>query len=462
MLVHNLVVTGSLTFPTALPISGSLLISGSIATNGNVGVGTTNPLYRLHVANSAPFTASYFDGGTNNTSFYILGGAGGAIQTNVNGIRVNDGMIINARNGGIVYFNRDVNADFLVHYNTGASTALFITGSTGYVGINTNNPTSPLHISAQSDSVGGDGIRLSNSAINRIWNTRFGTNTNLTYNLDFYDGTSWNNRLKLTYNGNVGLGVTPSTWSTGTAIEVGFIGSSVWSYGTNNTYLTANAYFNGAWYYAANGPATLFQQDGGAFAWKIVGSGTAGGAITWSQTMSIPSDNVLLLGTTSTGATNSGGMIFRATNAAYGGVIIMNHSTTNNTSAGYIDCYYNTSYIGGIAQNGGSNVSFLTSSDYRLKEDLKDFDGLTLISTLKVYDFKWKAEDSRMYGVIAHEAQEVIPYIVSGDKDEMKENGKMKIQVVDYSKIVPVLIKAVQELKAENDALTTRITALEN
>jgi hypothetical protein len=71
----------------------------------------------------------------------------------------------------------------------------------GFVGIGTNNPTSPLYIVAQSDSIGGDGIRLGNSAISRMWNTRFGTNSDLTYNLDFYDGAAWSNRLKLTYTG---------------------------------------------------------------------------------------------------------------------------------------------------------------------------------------------------------------------------------------------------------------------
>jgi hypothetical protein len=181
-----------------------------------------------------------------------------------------------------------------------------------------------------------------------------------------------------------------------------------------------------------------------------------------TERMRITNDNVVLIGTTSTSPSNSGGMIFRATNAAYGGVIIMNHSTTNNVGAGYLDLYYNTSYIGGISQNGASNVLFNTSSDYRLKEDLKDFNGLNLVSNLKVYDFKWKAENSRMYGVIAHELQEVIPYAVSGNKDEMKEDGIIKVQVVDYSKLTPVLVKAIQELKAQNDALKTRIETLEN
>ena len=52
-----------------------------------------------------------------------------------------------------------------------------------------------------------------------------------------------------------------------------------------------------------------------------------------------------------------------------------------------------------------------------------------------------------MDGVLAHELQEVIPYAVTGIKD-----GK-DMQGVDYSKIVPVMVQAIQELKAENDTL---------
>jgi hypothetical protein len=57
-----------------------------------------------------------------------------------------------------------------------------------------------------------------------------------------------------------------------------------------------------------------------------------------------------------------------------------------------------------------------------------------------------------MDGVIAHELQDIIPYAVVGEKDGENMQG------VDYSLIVPVLVKAIQELKAENDNLKSILT----
>lgn len=106
--------------------------------------------------------------------------------------------------------------------------------------------------------------------------------------------------------------------------------------------------------------------------------------------------------------------------------------------------------IGSISRIGTTSaVAYNTTSDYRLKEDLKEIKGLEKISKIKVYDFKWKDDNSRMDGVIAHELQEVVPYAVTGEKDAKE------MQQVDYSKLVPILVQAIQEL---ND----KIKILEN
>jgi hypothetical protein len=109
----------------------------------------------------------------------------------------------------------------------------------------------------------------------------------------------------------------------------------------------------------------------------------------------------------------------------------------------------NRTTIGSIESSDGVNTVYSTTSDYRLKEDLKDFNGLEKISAIKVYDFKWKNINHRTYGVLAHELQEIIPYAVVGKKDDLEDDGNIRTQGADYSKIVPVLVKAIQELNAK-------------
>ena len=113
-----------------------------------------------------------------------------------------------------------------------------------------------------------------------------------------------------------------------------------------------------------------------------------------------------------------------------------------STSIELVAFYNPNGKVGSITTNG-SATAFNTSSDYRLKEDLKDFDGLDKVSKIPVYNFKWKVDDSRSYGVLAHELQEVVPNAVNGEKDADEMQG------VDYSKVVPLLIKSIQELEAK-------------
>jgi hypothetical protein len=114
--------------------------------------------------------------------------------------------------------------------------------------------------------------------------------------------------------------------------------------------------------------------------------------------------------------------------------------------------------IGSITRVGTTDaVLYNTTSDYRLKEDLQEIEGLQVLSSIKVYNYKWKNHESRMDGVLAHELAEVLPYAVHGEKDEVDEEGNDIMQGVDYSKIVPILIKAIQELKTEIDSLKNQI-----
>lgn len=103
-----------------------------------------------------------------------------------------------------------------------------------------------------------------------------------------------------------------------------------------------------------------------------------------------------------------------------------------------------------------------TASDYRLKKDAKKFNGLGLVKKIQVYDYAWKADGTREYGVMAHELQADLPYLVSGKKDKVDENGQLQIQRVNYAKLVPVLLRAIQEQQEMLSEIKEKIEAIKH
>ena len=110
--------------------------------------------------------------------------------------------------------------------------------------------------------------------------------------------------------------------------------------------------------------------------------------------------------------------------------------------------------LGSITQSGGSGVAYNTSSDYRLKENVQPMTGgLAAVAALKPVTYDWVIDQTSGEGFIAHELQAVIPAAVSGEKDAVNQDGSIKAQGVDFSKIVPHLVAAIQELTARLEAL---------
>ena len=106
-------------------------------------------------------------------------------------------------------------------------------------------------------------------------------------------------------------------------------------------------------------------------------------------------------------------------------------------------------FIGSISTSSTS-TAFNTSSDYRLKENVNyDWDGTTELKKLKPAKFNFKTDASKtLDGFLAHEVSSIVPIAVSGDKDGVDENGDPEYQGIDQSKLVPLLVKTVQELEA--------------
>jgi hypothetical protein len=106
-------------------------------------------------------------------------------------------------------------------------------------------------------------------------------------------------------------------------------------------------------------------------------------------------------------------------------------------------------------------TSYITSSDYRLKENIAPMTGaLSVVQQLKPCTYNWKVDGSDGQGFIAHELQEVVPECVTGEKDAVDDEGNIKPQGIDTSFLVATLTAAIQELKAELDATKAEVAAL--
>jgi len=112
----------------------------------------------------------------------------------------------------------------------------------------------------------------------------------------------------------------------------------------------------------------------------------------------------------------------------------------------------------GSIDSSGTATAYNTSSDYRLKEnEVTLLDGITRLKNLKPYRFNFKSDkDKTLDGFFAHEVAEVVPEAITGEKDAVDDDGNMIRQGIDHSKLVPLLVKAVQELTAKVEALENK------
>ncbi len=108
--------------------------------------------------------------------------------------------------------------------------------------------------------------------------------------------------------------------------------------------------------------------------------------------------------------------------------------------------------VGSIRYNGAAGVTFNTTSDQRLKENIHASKfGLEALKAVKVYDYNFKADSQKTVstGVLAQELHKVYPQAVTVGGADAKANPWQ----VDYSKLVPMLIKSVQELSQDVESL---------
>ena len=161
-------------------------------------------------------------------------------------------------------------------------------------------------------------------------------------------------------------------------------------------------------------------------------------------------------------APNSSGAGFVGQNTGVG----VPCALATNQPSGTLLVFYNGTFpsvsTAGEVRLGGPGVLYIDFSDYRLKENIVPLsDAVIKLKQLapKRFTFIDRPEVGTLDGFIAHEVQAVVPQAVSGEKDEVDENGKPRYQGIDSSNLVPLLTAALQEAVARIEALEAKVGA---
>ena len=139
------------------------------------------------------------------------------------------------------------------------------------------------------------------------------------------------------------------------------------------------------------------------------------------------------------------------------GLLISNGS--NSTSGATMVGFYRPdgTMLGSIGQNSATTVSYNTSSDRRLKNNIANTHfGINDLMKIQVRDYVYKADASKtmVTGFIAQELYEIFPNAVT------KPANAEDMWSVDYGKVTPLLVKAIQEQQATIEAQQKQINEL--
>ena len=221
------------------------------------------------------------------------------------------------------------------------------------------------------------------------------------------------------------------------------------------------------------GGSTIRFQNPGQRLWSIGNDSTSfviNDVTAGSERMRIDPNGDLLLNTTITGVQDANAI---ATDSSRGrlylntidtsGTLFLNQSY-NDSASRYQILFYRREALVGSIQSSTSATSYLTTSDYRLKENLNAIsNGIDRVKQLNPLRFNFIANpEETVDGFLAHEVDSIVPEAITGEKNALDEKGNIDPQQIDQSKLVPLLTAALKEAVAKIEALETRVTALEN
>jgi len=445
--------------------------------DGKVGIGTTSPGSQLHLSTSTAQNDAHGQlkvvqtdtsgGASTNAGINLMNhyGTSQFMQWEDNGLRIGSRILTNSGNGNVIL-------------TTGADAEAMRLLANGNVGIGTSSPDNTLHVHTNSAgsvtaNVDFDDLVVENntnmgmsflSPNNTFQQIGFGDVDDNDIGKIIYQHTNdsmqfvvnASERMRITSAGNVGIGENDpdSTLTVKGASHTNFQVKS--NSESTKAFIQTVQDSDVRIGSSTNHPVSFYQNGGEVMRISANGSGKR-----------------FTMGTTS--PLNGGGAMASFVFSGAQGVFI---STVNQSGGQCMGFVHQQSSVVGSINITSSATQYATSSDYRLKENVDyTWDATTRLKQLKPARFNFIADDTNTLvdGFLAHEVSSVVPNAVVGTKDAMKEEvlyveddelpdgknvGDVKeavrpdYQHMDHSKLVPLLVKTIQELEA-------RITALE-
>ena len=499
----------TLTFSTA-PANGRV-ITVYHAKAVSIGTPSDNSVDTVQLVDGAVTSAKL------DTNIAIAGtlGVTGAVDM-ASTLTMSAGGTISAGGVNDLVLNAGASGTPDIYLQSGGATKVKIEGSNGNVGIGTSTPLGDLSIGSNGNASGGNiqlGVDTNNAnKYTAITSKAYASDAQpegfITIASQSYDGgndtfigggfgeldastgirfytaattntATGTERLRIDSSGNVGIGTNSPTFSAGGGLNV--------AQGTFATIRARGGASTGVDFaQASDGKGYVYVRDNADL---LFGTNNA-------ERLRISSAGEVSINTTSTGGTLN--VLATGSDTANW---CQRYFTTGTANELYIVDFmdYQGQRMGYITGNAvGNTVAYQTSSDYRLKENVDyTWDATTRLKQLKPARFNWIRDESNTLvdGFLAHEVEDIVPEAISGEKDatETKTNAVVNsygnyiadnvteeewlvgkedgtydadttwaashtqdlYQGIDQAKLVPLLVKTIQELEA-------RITTLEN
>jgi hypothetical protein len=405
---------GTLTANNTLYFNAGGSARMTILSGGNVGIGTTSPSAKLHVIGSVYAVSANANQGSPAAGVFYSG----------------DDSAASWRGGVAIIHNSDVTitagSSIGINFQPLASTSSTFYGAASIKAIRPNSTAN-------------------NQDTDLAFFTRVGSS----------NSTTDAEKMRITAGGNVGIG------NSSPADKLDVSGNI--SIGSTNKIYNGSANDSAGLYFSSN------QVNISGYSGIIFRSSTTNVA-SQTERMRITSDGYVYINTTTNPLPDNAVPQFGILAGSGTDAVNIKHTQNGNNSlniwqTGTTSHNAIAFYKGDTQTNRGlitvttSGTTYNSVSDYRLKTNVTPLEnGLDRLMQLKPSKFNWIEDGEEAEGFIAHELQEIFPDAVTGEKDAVySSTGNINPQSVDYGRITPLLVKAIQELTARVKELESRL-----